>query len=140
MKKAKSLLIAILLIAILGGMALVNFWTGPKPIKVVTGWQKFEEINGIIPKGAYVVVSSFANFVALGNHEIKELDGFITEGVIIFCESRHCFSQGSVWIYIPEDYDFIIKLNGFSTQCDEKLSDLVGEEKEVKSTYVIGHP
>ena len=133
-------LVVILFAMFVLGLFVASSSIGDKPIEVVAGWQKMKEINGVVPKGAILVVSLETNFVVTGNSDTKEESAFVTEGVIIFCEKRLCFSEGPLWIYIPEDYGFITKLTDFSSQCDEKLSELTEKKEEVENFYFVGHP
>ena len=141
-KLGKYFLIVILFFSLCcAGAFLVNFLFGHKTIEVVPGWQKMSSINGVIPKGSILIASVDSNLVLPGDDQIKQSDGFISRGVVIFNEKKYAISKGSVWVYAPEDYEFLIKADNFLLQCDEKMSDLTGGTiKRAESIYFVGHP
>gem|GEM_PF-6526936 len=104
------------------------------------GWQKMENVNAIVPKGTIMVVDYSSHLVVDGESDMGEENAPVTEGVVVFFESKRCFSQGSLWIYLPGDYSYITKLTNFSSEYNGKLSDLVGAQSEVKNFYFVGHP
>ena len=143
MKKiAKYFLIVILFLSLCSvGSFLANFLFGHKTIEVVPGWQKMNSINGIVPKGSILIASVDSNLVLPGDDQIEQSDGFISRGVVIFNEKKYAISRRSVWIYAPEDYEFLLKTDSFLLQCDEKMSDLTGGTiKRAESVYFVGHP
>lgn len=124
-------------LAIYFGFKLIN----PKPIELTPGWQKLEEINGVIPKGAIMVVSDSSNLVLPGDSETKEQTGFVREGIVIFYTEKHCVSEGSVYVYYPtEEYSTLFKADDLLVQANEKLSELTGKQNENQNLYFVGTP
>ncbi|MDD4136102.1 MAG: hypothetical protein PHN66_03470 [Candidatus Shapirobacteria bacterium] len=141
--KKIGILLTIILILSLSciGAFLVNFLFGPRTVDIVPGWQKMSSINGVIPKGSILIASVDSNLVLPGDDQIKQSDGFISRGVVIFNEKKYVISKGAVWIYVPKDYEFLIKSDNLLLQCDEKMSDLTGGTiKRAENMYFVGHP
>lgn len=118
---------------------VVNVVKDSTPIKLDSGWHKIEEIHGIIPKGSIAVVSIETKLEFPHDLDSRRQDGFANEGIVIFYENMYCTTEGPIWIFYPPEYEFLLKADNFMLQCNEKLSDLTGEEK-VSSAYFGGHP
>jgi len=104
------------------------------PISFESGWQKVEEINGFVPEGAIIVVAENSQLT------MPNCQGFIKEGVVYFYQKEYCVIKEPVWIFIPSKGETLIKIEDFQSQCDSKLSDLLGELKEAKDSYFVGQP
>ena len=131
------LTIVLALSLFLGAIGLVDWVTGPKTIKVVSGWQKIQ-IDGVIPKGMIVIVNTDSN--AILPSEDSRSTGYINEGRINFYESMWMITKTPVWVFCPEDYEFLQKKDNFSDECLEKLSDLTKTKQTSISEYFVGHP
>lgn len=137
MKKFLKCSAVIFVLVLIGVAIFFFFWKQtPKLIDLVPGWQEKTEIDGIVPKGAIMVISESSNLIFPGDSDSKQKTGFTKEGVIVFNQKDYCVSEGSVWIYIPEKYEVLVKLENFLPQCDEKLSELTEKENTVKDLYL----
>jgi hypothetical protein len=112
-----------------------------RPLNLSPGWQKLTAMDGVVPKGTIMVVTESSNLVVPGDGEINIQTGYFKEGIVIFYQKQQCFSEGSVWVYCPEKYDFFSKAKDLMIQCDSKLVDLTGnKDSKVQSMYFVGHP
>jgi len=116
------------------GNGIVNSLTGPRIIHLDKGWQKIQ-INGIVPKGATVIVGIDSDATLPSDDD--RYTGYINQGRVNFHESMWMITKTSVWVYYPEDYEFLQKKDNFSEQCVKKMSDLGGT---LISEYDVGHP
>jgi len=140
MKKLVKVIGIAFLVIILVGMAIYMVKSISKKITLEPGWQKIEQVTGTIPKGSVIVVSVNSNLVLLGDDNIKQQSGFVKEGVVVFYEANYCVTQGPVWVFYPSEYEFLLKAENLSLQCNEKLSELKGKQSNADSIYFIGHP
>ena len=143
--KAKKFLVKVMVIFIVvlvfcGVHLLVNKLTGPKDIKLSIGWQ-LVQINGVIPKGTVLIVSSESNAVLPNqNPETKQATGFINQGRVNFYKSTWVMTKTKIWVYLPsDDYEFLTKKNDFVAQCQQKLSDLTEGKDILVDEYDVGH-
>ena len=140
-KKILVVILVILLAAAVGYIIYSSIAEKPKPVEVHVGWNDFQTIDGIVPKGAIIVASEETNLIIPGDRETKKKTGFITGGVVIVYSDTTFTSEGKVWIYIPEDYEFITMVNLFSSELVDKMSDLVGHKVDrVENFYFVGKP
>lgn len=126
--------LALGLIILISG--LINSLTGPRVIHLEKGWQKIQ-INGIVPKGAIVIVDIDSK-ATLPSDDAR-YTGYINQGRVNFHESMWMMTETSVWVYYPDDYEFLQKKDNFSEQCSQKMSDLGGLTKTIPE-YDVGHP
>lgn len=112
--------------------------SSPDKIVLQPGWQKMQQVIGEIPQGSVMVVSVDSALTLPGD---SQSTGFVSRGVIVFNEKRYVVSKGPVWVFCPENYEFLLKNDGFLSQCDEKILDLTGGViKKADNLYFVGHP
>lgn len=143
--KTKKFLVRLLAVIVVlaigfGLCSLINKLSAPKDVELVSGWQMIQ-INGIVPKGAVLIVSNDAGTVLPSLlPEDKQATGFISEGRVNFYKSAWVITRIKVWAYFPSgDYEFLVKKTDFLTQCQEKLSDLTGGKAILANEYDVGH-
>jgi hypothetical protein len=132
--------LGLLLVFVVGCIIYANIASASKPIEAKVGWNKLTLNNNIVPKGAIVVSNQDSNLIIPGDRESKTKTGFISGGVIIVYDDTIFTSENSVWIFIPEKYEFLYKVDDFITQLNEKMSDLSDKQIEVKNFYFDGKP
>lgn len=48
-------------------------------------------------------------------------------------------SEGETWIFVPEEYEFILKMDLFSSEIEDKMTDLNGGKAiDMISYYFVG--
>ncbi|MFA6185160.1 MAG: hypothetical protein WCT51_04530 [Candidatus Shapirobacteria bacterium] len=142
MEKSNRRKISILVLLLLGISVffLINYELSPKNLKINEGWQLVQINNEIVPRGAIIIVDFKSDTFLPGDPETKRADGFVFQGRVIFYEPMKVITKTPVWIYFPEKYGFIQKVDNFSDECLKKLSNLTGKNETNVSEYFIGHP
>lgn len=140
MRKGLKIFLGLVVVLALLVMCLLIYQSaGPKDVKLEKGWQLIQ-IDGRVPKGAIVIVNEKSNArLPNENPETKRVTGYITQGRVNFHEAMWMVTDSSVWVYFPEDYEFIQKKYDFSQTCLEKLSSLIGKEVLSMDEYDVGH-
>lgn len=123
-----------------GIFSLADKLTGPKDVKLESGWQLIE-INGIVPKGAVLIVSDDSDTILPNEHpETRGDTGYVTQGRVNFYMKYWVITKAKVWAYYPpKTDDFLVKRNDFVTECQQKLSDLTDGEGILVNEYDVGH-
>jgi hypothetical protein len=133
--------LGLLLVVVLVYIVYINIANSPKPIEAKTGWTKMILVSNIVPKGAIIVSTQDSNLIIPEDRNSKTKTGFISGGVIIVYDDTVFTSESLVWIFTPEKYEFLIKVDDLNTQLNEKMSDLTdGKQTEVKNFYFAGKP
>lgn len=79
-KKIIVVILIVLLLAAIGYIVYTNIAEAAKPVELQVGWNKFDNIDGIVPKGAIIVASSETNLIIPGERETKkELVSYLVE-------------------------------------------------------------
>jgi hypothetical protein len=140
MKKFGKFLLVVL-VSVLIMLIVVSLWrsTCPKDVKLQSGWQ-LVQINGVVPKGAVVIVSADSDAVLPNDSETNRATGYIYEGRVNFNQPMWMITKNPVWVFYPDKYEFLQKKDKFDLQCNEKLSSLVGKNVLVIDEYDVGHP
>ena len=114
--------------------------SSPDKIVLQPGWQKMQQVTGEIPKGSIVITSTKSALSLPGSKE-THVSCYPIEGAIIFNEKAYCTTKGPVWIYCPDEYEFMLEMENLLLQGDEKLAELREEKScRVKNLIFIGHP
>ena len=136
----KVVVCLVVLAAVAVGSVLLYRSVGPNDIELESGWQLIQ-IDGKIPKGAIVIVTENSNAVLPNpDPETKRLTGYVNQGRINFYEPMWIVTETPVWVFYPEEYEFIQKKVDFYQQCLDKLSELTGKKQISMSEYDVGHP
>lgn len=138
-KKIIVVILIVLLLAAIGYIVYTNIAEAAKPVELQVGWNKFDNIDGIVPKGAIIVASSETNLIIPGERETKKRTGFISGEVVIVYSDTVFTSEGETWIFVPEEYEFILKMDLFSSEIEDKMTDLNGGKAiDMISYYFVG--
>lgn len=140
MKNKKSIIwVVLVLVLVVGAFILIGKFIGPSKVKLETGWQLIQ-INGIVPKGTVLIVSTESNTVLPTDGYSKRKNAYISQGRVNFYKSIWVMTKTKVWAYYPDnDYEFIIKKNDFIKTCQEKLSLLTDGKEILLDEYDVGH-
>lgn len=137
---ARMLMFVLVLAVGFGICSIFTKLTGPKDVELVSGWQ-LVEINGIVPKGTVLIVSTeSATVLPNQNPETRQVTGYINQGRVNFYKEYWVITKTRVWAYYPpQDYEFLIKRNNFVAECQKKLSELTEGKDVLVDEYDVGH-